>query len=107
MGFGAWVLGADGAGRHKKNDPEVAIHAAIDHGIRSPCTVTRLPFISGIPKIMVLTRPEWAGRLSARTVSSNCSPTIPGFQTVCDSSLRRVQTVYDLAEKSRVSLRFN
>ena len=22
-----------------------------------------------------------------------------GFQTVCDSSLRRVQTVYDLAEK--------
>jgi len=50
---------------------------------------------------------EWAGRFPARTVLSGCSPTIPGFQTVCDSSLRRVQTVYDLAENSRVSLRFN
>ena len=33
--------------------------------------------------------------------------TIPGIQTVCGSLLRRVQPVYDLAEKSRVSLRFN
>jgi hypothetical protein len=50
---------------------------------------------------------EWAGRLPARTVSSGCSPTIPGFQTVCGSSLRSVKTVYDLAERNRVSLRFN
>ena len=32
---------------------------------------------------------------------------IPGFQTVCGSLQRRVQTVYDFAEISRVSLRFS
>src|SRR5260370_6005471 len=32
---------------------------------------------------------------------------IPSFQTACGALPRRVQTVYGLAEKSRVSLRFN
>jgi len=56
---------------------------------------------------MALTRPSGQGDRRPEQSRQAAPPTIAAFQTVCDSSLRRVQTVYDLAEKSRVSLRFN
>jgi aryl-alcohol dehydrogenase-like predicted oxidoreductase len=33
VGFGAWAIGGWSWGGTKKNDPQGAIHAAIDHGI--------------------------------------------------------------------------
>jgi hypothetical protein len=43
---------------------------------------------------------EWAGGLPAERSLQAAGRTIPGIQTVCGSLLRRVQTVYDLAEKA-------
>ena len=54
-----------------------------------------------------LTRPSGQGDCRPNGLLQAAGRTIPGIQTVCGSLLRRVQTVYDLAEKSRVSLRFN
>jgi hypothetical protein len=45
MGFGAWPLARMELDGTKKTTRGVAIHAAIDHGIRSSCTVTRCPLL--------------------------------------------------------------
>ena len=50
---------------------------------------------------------EWAGDCRPNALIRLLAGRFPGFQTVCGSLLRRVQTVYDLAEKRGVSLRFN